>query len=132
MQYPISGQEVTNEEKEESKEEETEEQEPVKTEEHKEKVEREPTNRQTFPDVSLNNWAYDEINYLTQREIIFGYENGRFGPNDSITRLQAVSMILREKGMTDFSNVENPGFTDVQPDDDGYENHCKICRARDY
>ena len=97
VQYPISVQEVPTEEKEESKEEIKEEQKPIKKEEPQVIVKKEPTKVQTFPDVSSNYWAYDKINYLTQREIIFGYENGTFGPNDSITRLQAVSMILREK-----------------------------------
>ena len=53
VQYPLSVQEVTNEEKEESKEEEKEEQEPVKKEEHKHNAKKEPTNVQTFPDVTL-------------------------------------------------------------------------------
>lgn len=70
-----------------------------------------------FPDVTLYK---DEIEYLTDKKIINGYADGTFGPNNNLTRLQAVSMILREKGIINFT-APNPGFTDIQPGDYGYE-----------
>ncbi|WP_400195231.1 amidase family protein [Lysinibacillus telephonicus] len=67
----------------------------------------------------------DEIEYLTDKGIIQGYADGTFKPNNPITRLQAIKMILREKGIKDFSNVTNPGFIDVKPGDNGYEEIAK-------
>lgn len=75
-----------------------------------------------FKDV--NSFA-DEIEYLTDKGIINGYPDGTFKPNNSITRLQAIQMILKEKGITDFSNVINPGFIDVKPGNYGYEEIAK-------
>ncbi|MFC7687569.1 amidase family protein [Ureibacillus sp. GCM10028918] len=67
----------------------------------------------------------DEIEYLTEKGIIKGYADGTFKPNNLITRIQALQLILREKGISDFSNVVNPGFIDVLPGDYGYEEIAK-------
>ena len=75
-----------------------------------------------FKDV---NSSIDEIEYLTDKGIIKGYTDGTFKPNNPITRLQAIQMILREKGITDFSNVANPGFIDMKPGDYGYQEIAK-------
>lgn len=74
-----------------------------------------------FPDVAESFWATNEINYLIEKGIINGYPNGKFGPDDSITRLQAVTMILREMGIKEFKNTVDPGFSDMNPDSYGYE-----------
>jgi amidase len=71
-----------------------------------------------FKDVSS---FINEIKYLIDKGIIKGYPDGTFKPNNLITRLQSIQMILREKGMTDFSNITNPKFVDVNPGDYGYE-----------
>lgn len=76
----------------------------------------------TFKDVST---FVDEIMYLTDKGIIKGYPDGTFKPNDPITRLQAIQLILKEKGFVDSSDVANPGFVDVSPDDVGYEEIAK-------
>lgn len=62
----------------------------------------------------------DEIHFLASRRIIKGHEGGDFKPQDSITRLEVVQMILREKGIVNFNHVPNPGFLDIQPEDYGY------------
>lgn len=63
-----------------------------------------------FKDVSKN---IEEIKFLTDRGIINGYSDGTFRPQQTLTRAQAVLMIIREKGITDFSNIPDPGFRDV-------------------
>jgi hypothetical protein len=69
-----------------------------------------------FTDVS----AYkEEIGYLTDQNIIKGYPDGAFKPEQPIKRLQAVQMILREMGLGD-TNAPNPNFKDVKPGDYGY------------
>lgn len=66
----------------------------------------------------------EEIDYLTSKGIIKGYEGNIFKPESPILRLQAVQMILREKGITDFS-APNPNFTDIEPGDYGYDEIAK-------
>ncbi|MBY0223385.1 amidase family protein [Sporosarcina aquimarina] len=75
-----------------------------------------------FKDVSS---YVDEIMYLTDKGIINGYPDGTFKPNESITRLHAIRLILKEKGIVDYSDVTNPEFVDVSPGDYGYEEIAK-------
>ena len=65
-------------------------------------------------------WAADEINYLAQKGIITGYENGAFGASDPITRLH--SALLLDRSVI-FSNVPapNPAYVDINKDSSGYE-----------
>lgn len=74
-----------------------------------------------FPDVTQYT---EEINYLTDQGIITGFPDGKFKPKENLTRLQAVTMILREKGITDFT-APDPGFTDLKPGNHGYDRVAK-------
>lgn len=65
-----------------------------------------------------------EIEYLAGKGIITGYEDGYFKPNAHLTRLQAVTMILREKGITDYTAAD-PGFTDLKKGNYGYDRVAK-------
>lgn len=74
-----------------------------------------------FNDVTL----YEkEIYYLENSKIVEGYGDS-FKPNDPVRRIQAVQMILREKGIKDLKDVKDPGFTDLKKDDYGYEEVAK-------
>ncbi|WP_052131658.1 S-layer homology domain-containing protein [Planococcus sp. CAU13] len=69
-----------------------------------------------FKDVTL---YHNEVDYLVNKKIIKGYEDGTFKPTAELNRLNAVQMILREKGITDFT-APNPNFTDLKPGSYGY------------
>lgn len=63
-----------------------------------------------------------EINYLTGKGIIKGYpEDNTFRPENPVFRMQAVQMIMREKNISADQSVQDPGFRDIHPGDDGYE-----------
>jgi competence protein ComEC len=79
-----------------------------------------PTAAKSFYDVTQ---YQNEIGFLTGREIIKGLNN-KFRPNDSIKRIQAVQMILREKQVP-LAGAPDPGLTDMLPDDYGYEEVAK-------
>ncbi|PKH10227.1 D-alanyl-D-alanine carboxypeptidase family protein [Planomicrobium sp. MB-3u-38] len=70
----------------------------------------------TFPD--LKDFKA-EIEYLTGLEIIRGYPDGTFRPAASITRLDAVRMILREMKIEDPA-ASDPGFSDMDSSREGY------------
>lgn len=65
----------------------------------------------SFKDVSTGYTFYNEINYLVEKEIIQGYPDGAFRPNQGVTRAQAAIMIGRALGLdgtkkaTQFSDV---------------------------
>ena len=70
-----------------------------------------------FPDVE--NYQ-DEIGYLEAKQIIRGFPDGTFKPAQPVTRLQAIQMLLKAKGITDLT-APNPGMKDVKPGDYGYD-----------
>lgn len=68
----------------------------------------------TFKDVSPNYWAYPQIEELSTKGIIEGYNDGSFKPGQTVTRAQAAKIIgkaLKLKPSADFK----PNFTDVPP-----------------
>jgi len=79
----------------------------------------------TFSDVPKTHNAYKEIMFLAEKGIVKEYPDGTFKPSANITRLDAVRMLLLSKGVTDFSGVSNPGFVDVKPGQNGYEEIAK-------
>lgn|GEM_PF-1825874 len=74
----------------------------------------------TFSDVPPGYWAKGAIDYLTGREVINGYTDGRFGINDTITREQAAAIIIRSLGW-DVSGSEDAGYPDVSRDHWAYD-----------
>ena len=61
-----------------------------------------------FIDVAEGSWYYDAVLWAFQKNIILGYGNGTFGPEDSITREQLAVMIWRYLG--------SPGATQTELD----------------
>ena len=49
----------------------------------------------TYDDVSSNAWYYDAVMTLTEGGMLAGYGNGKFGPNDSLTRGQVTIIQTR-------------------------------------
>lgn len=47
-----------------------------------------------FSDVPVSHWAYNYIQDLYNRYIIIGYGNGRFGPENNITRAEVVKIAI--------------------------------------
>lgn len=68
-----------------------------------------------FKDVSKGNGYYKAIAAMAEEDIIRGYEDGRFGPNDPITRGQMASILVKAFDLPryDFWSHKNP-FEDVK------------------
>jgi subtilisin family serine protease len=62
----------------------------------------------TFPDAT-GHWAEDEINFLSQQNLVGGYPNGYFGVSDDIKRSEAAVIIVRELELP----LQNADFSDV-------------------
>ena len=72
----------------------------------------------SFTDVAPDAWYATAVNTLASLGIVTGYGNGKFGPDDSITRAQFTTIAMR------FANLDTSGeniFTDVSEDDWFYE-----------
>jgi uncharacterized protein YjdB/outer membrane protein assembly factor BamB len=51
--------------------------------------------RDIFKDVHSGDWYYDIVNIAFTHDLVSGYGDGMFGPNEPVTREQVVSMISR-------------------------------------
>jgi len=74
-----------------------------------------------FSDVMAGHWASGIINYATNQGWINGYPNGAFGPDDSLTRAQLVTIINKALGRNGSASTVDTTFpslvtfTDVKP-----------------
>ena len=53
------------------------------------------TSEGNFPDVPRSHWAYESINKGVGADMLKGYANGLFGPNGSITRTEALTILSK-------------------------------------
>ncbi|KFN02459.1 N-acetylmuramoyl-L-alanine amidase [Bacillus clarus] len=67
-----------------------------------------------FSDVPKGHWAYDAINDLTSKNIIAGYDNGKFGLGDDVTREQVAALMYRVLKPEAKNEYKNP-YPDVSP-----------------
>ena len=74
-----------------------------------------------FPDV--HNYEA-EIGYLVNQNILTGYPDGTFKPQQQLTRLQGVRVLLKAIGVTDFT-APDPGMSDMTPTTYGYQEVAK-------
>ena len=69
-----------------------------------------------FTDVTSGQWYTDAVNWAAANDIVAGYGNGLFGPNDTVTREQMAVILYRYAQYmgydTSASNSLN-GYTDV-------------------
>jgi soluble lytic murein transglycosylase-like protein len=71
-----------------------------------------------FKDVTFGESA-SAITYLQLKKIISGYPDGTFKPNQSLTRRQAASMLVKELGLT-LPEGYKMNATDMKPGDANY------------
>lgn len=65
-----------------------------------------------FTDLDTVEWAKEYINELAKQKVISGYGDGRFGPNDNVTRGQFARILVNAFGLVAENGKEAP-FTDV-------------------
>ena len=69
-----------------------------------------------FPDVAGNQWYTKAVAWASQNGIVKGYGDGRFGPQDNITREQMAAILHRYaqyKGLDLSASGDLSGFTDA-------------------
>jgi len=57
-----------------------------------------------FVDVPDNHWAKGYIEALAETGLTVGYDRGRFGPEDPVTRAQMAVFLIRAAGLTEQAN----------------------------
>ena len=74
----------------------------------------------TFPDVGVDHWAYDGIEYAVAANVVTGYGDSSYQPSWVVTRAQMSAFVARaivdptgEEGLADYTPPTEPTFTDV-------------------
>lgn len=62
-----------------------------------------------------DHWAYEEMNYLIQHNILKGDEQGNYLPNNNVTRAEFATFLVRALELPPASKIAN--FTDVNSSD---------------
>ncbi len=73
------------------------------------------TGGKSFPDVKQGEYYYEAIKWATSKGIVNGYKNGKFGPNDNVTREQLATMLYsyaKYKGKNVSSSTNISGYND--------------------
>lgn len=76
-----------------------------------------------FTDLAAAAWAKDSIEFLVKRGILAGMGDGRFAPDNSVTRVQYVKMLVLSAGLYNLEAVTD--LTDV----DGHWGYSYIASA---
>jgi len=72
------------------------------------------TKPQRYSDVSKDSWYYNAVEYVSEKGLMNGYNDGRFGPDDKVTRAMAVTTLYRMEGSPSHST--DGSFPDVAKD----------------
>ncbi len=73
----------------------------------------------TFPDVKDGDWFAPYVKTAVANGVIGGYANGKFGPNDSLTREQAAKIVAKAFDLPAVTPTK-PSFSDVKATDWSY------------
>lgn len=73
-----------------------------------------------FPDVDAGRWSVHDIEYMTNKDIVYGYPDGEFKPSNNLTRAEFAALICRFVKL-DKTNNENP-FPDLEKSHWAYDN----------
>jgi len=73
------------------------------------------TTTNTFSDVNSDHWAYDAVMRVVEKKWFNGYPSGKFKPDGSITRAEALKVFVVFLGL-EISDVEKSTYYDVDID----------------
>lgn len=69
-----------------------------------------------FTDVAAGQWYTDAVAWASANGIVLGYDNGKFGPSDTMTREQLAAVMYRYaeyKGLASDASGDLSGYTDA-------------------
>lgn len=65
-----------------------------------------------FSDVVSGKWYANGVNWAAEQGLVSGYGQGKFGPNDSVTREQMVAIMRKYAAMKGFDTSANADLSD--------------------
>ena len=74
-----------------------------------------------FSDLTESHWAYKQITDLSEQNIVVGYPDGTFKPDENVTRAEFASMAIRALGQEHANVVQPIKFSDIDEEHWAYE-----------
>ena len=92
-----------------------------------------PTPEDTQPlvvlkDMPAGHWAREEVSYLINRQIINGFPDGTFRPQQAVTRAEISVMLAKALGLS--AGPAFPNINDVNPDNWAFSGIAAVNQAR--
>ncbi|MFH2034616.1 MAG: PorV/PorQ family protein [Candidatus Margulisiibacteriota bacterium] len=75
-----------------------------------------PVDSALFTDLPVSHWAASYVNIAVQRGYVKGYPDNTFKPAKEMTRAEAVAVISRFAGLSEYSTISSKPFPDVSTD----------------
>ncbi len=66
-----------------------------------------------FPDVGSDYWSYDAIMYFKDKNVLSGYPDGYFRPDDKVTRAEFATIITKALGLRNLDEITFMNYKDV-------------------
>lgn len=72
------------------------------------------TQTNPFPDVTLSNWFNNAVSTMTSDGLFYGLPDGSFGPQQTLTRAQLATIMVRFQDLTEEEfDLDEDRFTDI-------------------
>ena len=65
-----------------------------------------------YTDIKIDNWAYDAVNTMSSKEIVKGYPDGSFKPNNTVTYGEFIKMALIAATGEDVGNANSGNWSE--------------------
>jgi len=66
-----------------------------------------------FPDVGPNYWSYDAIMYFKDKNVLSGYPDGLYRPDQKVTRAEFVTIVTKALGLRNLDEITPTEYKDV-------------------
>ena len=70
-----------------------------------------------FPDVGPDYWSYDAIMYFKERNVLSGYPDGYYRPDQQVTRAEFATIVTKALGLRNLDEITFTEYKDID------ENH---------
>lgn len=87
-----------------------------------------PNPNEPFFDVKESDYFFEGVKSLSEKGFIQGYPDGSFKPHRSVTRGQAAKILANALNL-EMENVEDPGFTDIDQNNEYYKPIAALVKA---
>ena len=68
----------------------------------------------SYPDLPANHWAYEAVTFLTDKQIVVGYPDGYYRPDQKVTRGEFSTMVIKALGLYEKETPQIFDYKDTQ------------------